>query len=493
MGRGQHFEQPIRSSKPIGRGRLPLVLLLLILWSAALAPAQAERVQVREDFSRDPGWLGRNNLPSPSAYKITTQDFGYSPTAHAGGRPGEIGGAISRSLTPARYAKVIPTRTLNDRLHASGKFAVTRSNSSGGALIGWFNDASRGWRTPNSLVFRLDGERGRFRVFFEYGTQTWKAGGGATFEGKWQTTTTPMFVADGAPHAWSLDYDPAGANGAGEITFTLDGKPYKAALRPGHKEEGAVFDRFGILNQQGAGGTLTLWLDDLALDGEAQDFSTDPGWEGRGNRVTFQDFGVRPVHDFGYRTTSRAGGQPGEIGGRIWRTGAAQPDAACHYGTPVGRLSMDDELRASGKVSLCAASADSAVLIGWYNSRTAVGAPPPNFIGVFVEGPSRIGHYFRPVYGGTDGRKRITNAGPIIRPDSASHTWTLHYEPKANDGRGRITVTLDGKDVSLDLISERHKGGANFDRFGVVSWSNGGHFVEIYFDDLSYTAQRLIP
>jgi hypothetical protein len=33
-------------------------------------------------------------------------------------------------------------------------------------------------------------------------------------------------------------------------------------------------------------------------------------------------------------------------------------------------------------------------------------------------------------------------------------------------------------------------GDAALDRFGFLSWHCGGHYVEAYFDDLEYTAQR---
>ena len=57
---------------------------------------------------------------------------------------------------------------------------------------------------------------------------------------------------------------------------------------------------------------------------------------------------------------------------------------------------MNDELKASGKVCFQRAAVDCGLLIGGFNSNTAIGAPPNNFAGVLVEGPSRIGHYFRP-------------------------------------------------------------------------------------------------
>src|SRR5262249_40239835 len=156
------------------------------------------------------------------------------------GTRGEIGGWIQRSLTPAWLAKAIPTRTLNDKLSASGKFAVSRDEGGSGVLFGWFNQTSRGWRTPNALVFRLDGNGGRYWVFYEYGTRHWLTGGEGCFEGdRYQTTVTKPFPADGAAHAWSMAYNPNGADGKGLITFILDGKSYHVALAPGHQADGA--------------------------------------------------------------------------------------------------------------------------------------------------------------------------------------------------------------------------------------------------------------
>lgn len=443
-----------------------------------------------EDFAEDPGWEGHNNLPSPDDCVTTEQDFGYTVTNHAGGETGEIGGKIGRSLQPSSYAVPIAVKTLEDKLEASGKFAVTDSRAGSGMLFGWFNSSSRGWRTPNSLAFRIDGEGDKFRVFFEYGTQTWKTGGGRTFEGRYQVTKTPMHPADGTVHTWSLVYDPSGAGAAGEMTFTLDGKTYAAPLADGHKQEGAVFNRFGAFNQQISGKGLTVYFDDLRLDGTEWDFSEDPGWEEIDNRIAFEDCGVRPVHDFGYRDSNHAGGKPGEIGGRIWRIESTRPENACHYGTPVSSLSLDDELEASGKMSLTAASADSAILLGWFNSHTPVGAPPLNFLGVLIEGPSRAGHYFRPAYGTSDNLKSVLREGPIVRPDSRSHEWSFHYRPEMNGEGGRITVKFDGESVNLDLPETARKGNAAFDHFGFLSWNRGGHFVEVFFDDLTYTAGK---
>ena len=449
----------------------------------------ADTYIVSEDFTADPHWDGRNNVRTERG-REKIQDFGYSATEHAGGGEGEIGGKVSRSVRPATYAAPIDAKTLNDHLKASGKFSVTHSEGGSGLLIGWFNTTSRGWRTPNALLMRIDGESGHFRIFYEYGTQHWMTGGGQAFSGTYQTNPLSLIPADGTSHEWSLEYDPDGAEARGEIVLTVDGEVYRAPLDEGHKADGATFDRFGIINQQIYGDELVAYFDDVTVDGMAFDFASDPGWEGVGNRETVEDIAVRPFHDFGYRETNLAGGAPGEIGGFMWRIESFDPEHAGYYGARVGRLTMNDELKASGKVSFQRAAVDCGLLIGWFNSHTAIGAPPANFLGILIEGPSRIGHYFRPGYGTSDDQRAIQGEGPILNPGKSPREWTIHYDPAANDGHGCITATLDNESVQFDIPEAARKGNAVFDHFGFVSWHRGGHYVEMYFDDLKYTAAK---
>lgn len=473
--------------------RFYIIFLGIFILGFILVPAESALSRDRtNDFSTDPQWDAKNNRIDPGNAPTVTQDFGYSMTNHCGGeKPGETGGTVQRSLTHASYAKVIPVRTLNDPLKASGKFCVTHAEGGSNVLFGWFNKDSRGWRTPNSLVMRLDGNGGKYWVFFEYGTQGYQTGGGSCFEGEaYQKTKTPPERADGTVHTWSLGYDPNAAGGQGEITFFLDDRKYVYSLPPGHKEDGAVFDRFGIMNAQTTGDKLTAWFDDLVLEGVKEDFSKDPGWEENGNRAKFVDRAVRPYHDFGFSQTKYAGGQPGETGGIIWRADEKKPEQSGYYADRVGPLGMDQPLHAGGRVAMTKAGADSAVLIGWFNSETHIGTPPKNFAGIVVEGPSRIGHYFRPAYSNSNGDSAIQPEGPVIRPNSESHTWTLDYDPNGGGGNGKITVTLDSKSVSIELKPGVKKAGAVFDRFGMLSWQSGGHHVEIYLDDINYTAEN---
>jgi len=196
-----------------------------------------------------------------------------------------------------------------------------------------------------------------------------------------------------------------------------------------------------------------------------------------------QDFGHSPA-------TAHAGGKPGEIGGVIWRG-----HGPAFYADKVGPLSLDDELFASGTIAFTSAGSDSGAYLGFFdsaskkaNDRPDGEEPQQNSLAILVEGPSRIGHYFRPAYGASNGQGVIADNGPIIRPDGQVHRWTLHYSPKANDGKGRITVTLDDQTTHLDLKDGHRKAGATFDRFGIFNLAVTGHFVTLWIDDLSYTA-----
>ncbi|MBI3119614.1 MAG: hypothetical protein HYZ00_13045 [Candidatus Hydrogenedentes bacterium] len=462
-----------------------LQVVLLAVFSSLVF---AETVQVREDFARDPQWQGWNNVAAVPRCVHKVQDFGYSSSHHAGTAPGEIGGTVWRSLCPARYFMPIAPLTLDDRISLRGSYTVTASSGGSGVLFGFFNRSSKGWRTPNSLVVRLDGEGNAYRIFYEYGTRHYKTGGGQTFEGRYQENPRSVRPADGKPHAFALAYDPAGAGGLGELHFSVDSETFSEPWMPEHKQDGATFDCVGIMNVQISGEALSLYLDDLEVNGTLFDFNTDPAWESDGSRLEFDDCLLRPNHDFTYRPASSfAGGAPGEIGGHVWRIESLTPEHAMRYGRPVGNLTLAQPLRASGRIVLTGAGADSALLLGWFNPLTAIGAPPPNFMGALLEGPSRAGHYFRPAAGSSTGQALVAGEGPLVYADSVSHTWSIAWDPAANGGAGRLTTQLDDSSVALDVPAEFRKASAALAQFGVLSWHTGGNFVEVYLDDLEFT------
>src|SRR5690242_8087280 len=102
-------------------------LLLLTLASAAFGAENATTLKT-ESFDHDPQWEGFNNHVTPKLIKSVEQDFGYQKSNFAGKEKGEIGGRVWRSSTRASYAARISPRTLNDRLSASGNFALTATS-----------------------------------------------------------------------------------------------------------------------------------------------------------------------------------------------------------------------------------------------------------------------------------------------------------------------------------------------------------------------------
>ena len=469
-------------------------------WIALLAPlawASAMGAQRHENFDKDPGREGRNNRSAKP--ETIRQDFGWSQgTTNAGGVPGEIGGLIFPAAEPAYYAKKFPTRTFNDALSASGTIKIEKG--AGHALLGFFDaGALNEWRTRNTIALRIQPRGEVLHCHLEHCTSKWRAGAGIIGRyDKVRDRMEPKEPPTGRIYTWSLKYDPNGNSGGGVVTATLGDETATYELSPGHKADGAEFNHFGLVNvmkQFDGGGTL--WLDDVTINGERADFSSDPNWDGSGNRRTYETRNVRPRFDFGFSPTRYAGGEAaGELGGLFFRGDCRYGERLAAYGDRLNPLTLQRPLRASGKVTLRRGVSDSTTLIGFYHSTNSLMVNPSqkfgtpmNFLGAAVEGPSSEGFYFYPGYR-THGEGVSSGMGrnpPRIYPDGATHDWTLEYDPAAADGNGRITVSLDGKTGSLDLAPGDKANGAQFDRFGLVTPWIDGNGQHVYFDDLSYT------
>jgi hypothetical protein len=468
----------------------------LLLGIALTAASGEERFQ---SFDRDPGWEGRNNRSvKPETIR---QDFGWSrDTANAGGEAGEIGGWIQPAAEPAYYAKRIVRRTFREPLTASGVVKVEKG--AGHTLIGFFDAASLNeWRTRNSIVLRIQQRGEVFHCHIEHCTSKWRAGAGII--GRYDQARDRMDAKElpcGQAYPWALKYDPEGNSGGGVVTATLGDNTATYNLSPGHKADGAEFDHFGIVNvmkQFDGGGTL--WLDDVRVNGEREQFSADPGWDATGSRRTYETRNVRPRFDFGFSATAHARGQTaGELGGLFFRGDCRYPERLAAYGDRLGALTLARPLRAAGKVTLRRGVSDSTTLIGFYHSEHSLTvnpsqqfSTPRDFIGAAIEGPSGEGFYFYPVFRnhGDEASSGMGADPPRIYPDGATHDWTLAYDPAAANGNGRVTVSLDGKAVSVDLPPAIKAGGGQFDRFGLVTPWIDGNGQHVYFDDLHYTAK----
>jgi len=477
------------------RSPIPLASIFVALASALPSLRAAEPTTKHENFDHDPGWEEINNRVVPEHPRTVIQDFGFNATtSFTGGKPGEIGGRVSRTARLASYATKLTPRTLNDKFSASGAFTFTDSTASSGVFIGFFDDQQTETARPmNSLGMNFDGERRgeRLAVRLINGNNE-SCGHFVTrfIPGKFRPTP----LQKGHRYEWTLNYDPEANNGGGQFTYTLSGfdrekdpidSPITVDLPPGFKKTGATFNRFGIVNTRKAGGSLAVYMGDLAVDDQKWDFSADPQWEGQGNHTSFSETETPGAHDFGYSQTNFAGGKLGELGGTVWRSTFAS------YADRVGPLNLNQPLVASGRVVLTGADPDSDVCLGWFRSGAQEGETknPREFIGVAIGGPTRVGHYFRPmVNNGTD-THAVAPKGPVLHPDGKPHNWSLVYDPTARDGQGAVTVTLDKEAVTLDLNEKLRADVTHLDRFGLFSPGVGGSKVKIYFDDLEYTVR----
>jgi hypothetical protein len=472
--------------------------------------------QKNERFDRDPGWEGNNNRVVPKEYPTVTQDFGFSATNFAGKSAGEMGGKITRASEPAFYAAKIGAKTLNDKLSASGSFAITKTTPGGGVFFGFFNaqQPGGGGRPIGSLGMHFDSEHTGSRLAVRLITgQNQSCGTFITpfIPGKYRPTPLRN---DGTRYAWTLEYDPQAAGGRGQFTYTIHGnspKPQEyenADLPPAHKEEArkrfpiltkfivelpdgyrqqnATFDHFGIMNMMKAGGSTTIYFDDLTFDGRSEEFSKDPSWYEWGNRSSYQARDVGGAHNFGFSQTRNAGGDPGEIGGVFWRT-----DNWGYYADKVGPLTFDNRLQARGKVILAAGAPDADMCFGWFHGDTSGTSPNKagTFLGIKVGGPTRVGHFFLPAFTVNEQVRGLPDHGPILRP-ARVYEWSLDYDPAANGGLGAITATLGDESTTLDLKQGQKKKAkdAVLEHFGMFATGPGGQIVKLYLDDLEYTA-----
>ena len=434
-------------------------------------PAMLTAAQRTQAFDGDPGWEERGNRMLPETRPTVRQDFGYAD--------GRMGGTVTRSSEPAYYATPIGARTLDDKLSASGTLSITKTTGGAGVFIGFFNAQQPGGsgRPIASLGLDIDGENKGARLAVRLITARNQSCG--TFvtpyvPGKFRPTPIRN---DGTRYTWRLDYDPAAAGGRGQVVVEFQGdepKPgslvtadspavakaearirfpdttrFVVDLPAGFKEQGTTFDHFGMMNLMKAGGTMTLHVDGVTVLGKAEDFSSDPKWEESGNRRTYQTSDVGGAHDFGFSATNHAGGaKSGEVGGTFWRT-----DKWGYYADKVDPLTFTDRLEARGQINLVVGGVDADMCFGWFRTRDDAANSPNHvgdFLGIKIGGPTRVGHYFLPVWTVTENVRGKLEQGPVMRPGKVAE-WSIVYDPQANGGHSAITTTLDGESVTLNL------------------------------------------
>jgi hypothetical protein len=228
---------------------------------------------VREEFGSDPKWDASGNRRAYETRNVRPRfDFGFSPTHYAGGQAaGELGGLFFRGDCRygerlAAYGDRLSSLTLERPLRASGKVCLRRGVSDSTTLIGFYHSAhsltvnsSQQSGTPKDFLgAAIEGPSGE--GFYFYPVYRNHGSGASRGVG----VNPPRIYPDGATHDWTLEYDPAAANGNGRITVTLDGKATSMDLARDHKKTGAQFDRFGLVTPWIDGNGQHVYFDDLS-------------------------------------------------------------------------------------------------------------------------------------------------------------------------------------------------------------------------------------
>lgn len=546
------------------------MLLCLFVQIASGRSLPGQIVQVKQNFSHDPGWDHYQNRVIGTEMPRVIQDFGWRPTNFTGSGSGEIGGRVENSRRQAYYALPLgKPLTFDDKISASGKLSLRHIGLRGVGYIGFFNSRRHTWRVWSSLAFRIWEEDNLGQIMFDWMSSDWQARG---------AETAILLAPDGEVHSWSFEYDPDAradpdwhdkllerhvtdqtgngrpyeiqgeehllvrmkqeepdltrrelrkrllkvrdqglveyfhrhnqhrwwkrpdaGRGHGRVTLKFDDEvPYVFWFDDKIRQAPATFDRFGLFNISRFGQRVELYLGDLTINGEKIELSHDPHWEGRNNESQYVEPNFHGMHNYGWSQTNWAGESAGEIGGLFWRTEPQDP-LFSYYADDVGELTLNDPISCSGSICFTDGMTDAAAYFGYFHRENQVevfdadvpeaGFPMKNMLGISIADSSAVGYYLKPLVSDANRAATGTNCG-VFTPDRRRHQFRFTYDPTANGGIGRMTVTLDGVERSFDLTAEQRKTGAVFNRFGLANVRRGGHSVQFYLDDLTYTARR---
>jgi hypothetical protein len=214
----------------------------------------------RQNFAADPHWDATNNRATYRAREaVGAHDFGFSDTAHAGGAPGEVGGAFWRTAKWGYYADRVGPLSFDDRLEARGRVVFAVGGPDADMCFGWFRadkDGPSPLEAGDFIGIKVGGPTRVGHMFLP----ACAAGDNVRALPDHGPTLEP-----GRRYDWSFLYDPAAGNGSGSLTTTLGAESVTLTLKPDQRARAkqARLDHFGLFSISPGGQVVKLYLDDL--------------------------------------------------------------------------------------------------------------------------------------------------------------------------------------------------------------------------------------
>jgi hypothetical protein len=167
----------------------------------------------------------------------------------------------------AAYGDKLSLLTLNTKLYARGKLAMTRGVTDSTASIGFYHSKFSLSENPaqdqsipmDFLGINIEGPSSEGFFFYP----VYRVHGEVAGANPCRKDRPLRIYADGKSHDWVLLYDPTAADSRGRITVTLDSQSCALELAAAAKGTGASFDRFGICTPWIDGNSVTAFFDDL--------------------------------------------------------------------------------------------------------------------------------------------------------------------------------------------------------------------------------------
>jgi hypothetical protein len=220
----------------------------------------------------------------------------------------------------------------------------------------------------------------------------------------------------------------------------------------------------------------------------------DPHWRGYGNQPNPAQ--CRPTtQSFGYRPTTNASSEPGEIGGIVTRA-----EKVAFYARPIAPTGLDRQLRASGTLNVTDAATGGGLAWGWFSSASQQWRSPSSL-------QLRLGAQYKP---GSRAVVAVLNLDfasrdnfatayepntPLILVPGRVYRWTLTYDPRGGptrSGSARLAVSGVGA-RTIDLTPMLRRSGVRFDRFGMGNVAVSGDRFAGYIGDPTLNGESLLP